>query len=82
MQTIKGKVNSTMHRVQILLHMNIIPQPVKYKNKLLSNSNQSKNVNESSESMKTVKRKSSILTANQILLSTGNLTRIKTNKNF
>jgi len=62
--------------------MNIIPQPVKYKNKLLSNSNQSKNVNESSESMKTVKRKSSILTANQILLSTGNLTRIKTNKNF
>lgn len=62
--------------------MNIISQPVKYKNKLLSNSNQSKNVNESSESMKTVKRKSSILTANQILLSTGNLTRIKTNKNF
>jgi len=62
--------------------MNIIPQPVKYKNKLLSNSNQSKNVKESSESMKTVKRKSSILTANQILLSTGNLTRIKTNKNF
>jgi hypothetical protein len=62
--------------------MNIIPQPVKYKNKLLSNSNQSKNVKESSESMKTVKRKSSILTANQILLSTGNLTRIKINKNF
>jgi len=82
MQTIKGKVNSTMHRVQIQLHKKGIPQPVKYKNKLLSNSNQSKNVNESSESMKTVKRKSSILTANQILLSTGNLTRIKTNKNF
>jgi len=82
MQTISSKVNSTMHRVQIQLHKKGIPQPVKYKNKLLSNSNQSKNVNESSESMKTVKRKSSILTANQILLSTGNLTRIKTNKNF
>jgi len=82
MQTISSKVNSTMHRVQIQLHKKGIPQPVKYKNKLLSNSNQSKNVKESSESMKTVKRKSSILTANQILLSTGNLTRIKTNKNF